>query len=179
MWAAQVWPFRQPRAWLTSGGLGTMGFGLPAAIGAALARPDRPNVCITGDGSFLMNIQELATLAELRLPVAIVLLNNNGYGLVRQQQELFYGERYMASLFDAKPDYCTIARGFGIEAIDLADDANPAESAASATLRALEIGRPVLLHMPVPAGEMVFPMVAPGAANRDMIERQKATQRVS
>ena len=99
MWVAQAYPFRRPRTLQTSGGLGTMGFGLPAAIGAALAAPGRRVVCVSGDGSFLMNIQELATLAELDLNVAVVVMNNRHLGLVRQQQELFYGGRLSASRF--------------------------------------------------------------------------------
>src|SRR5262249_59554662 len=104
---------------------GTMGFGLPAAIGAALALPDRRVVCFTGDGSLLMNVQELATLAEEELDVKIVLLNNAHLGLVRQQQELFYGGRYHASRFQAEPDFAAIARAFGILAHDLGATARP------------------------------------------------------
>src|SRR6185369_8215107 len=94
MWVAQAFPFTRPRQCLTSGGLGTMGFGLPAAIGAALASPERPVVCFTGDGSLLMNLQELATAVEERVAVKVILLNNARLGLVRQQQQLFYGGRY-------------------------------------------------------------------------------------
>ena len=97
MWAAQAYPFTRPRQWLTSGGLGTMGFGLPAAIGAAIACPGRTVVCFSGDGSLLMNVQELATAAEEGVDVKIILLNNAQLGLVRQQQQLFYGGRYHAS----------------------------------------------------------------------------------
>ena len=115
---------RRPRQWLTSGGLGTMGFGLPAAIGAALAAPERTVVCFTGDGSLLMNLQELATAAEEDVNVKVILLNNGHLGLVRQQQQLFYGGRYHASRFHAEPDFAAIARGFGVAAYDLgaADD---------------------------------------------------------
>src|SRR5439155_14446499 len=91
MWTAQFYRFRRPRQWLTSGGLGTMGYGFPAAIGAALACPDRTVVCFSGDGSLLMNIQELATAAEHHVNVKVILMNNNSLGLVHQQQELFYG----------------------------------------------------------------------------------------
>src|SRR5208282_5832744 len=97
MWTAQAYPFRRPRQWLTSGGLGTMGFGVPAAIGAALACPDRTVVCFSGDGSLLMNAQELATAAEENVNIKIVLFNNNSLGLVHQQQDLFYGQRVFAS----------------------------------------------------------------------------------
>ena len=101
MWVAQAYPLRRPRQWLTSGGLGTMGFGVPAAIGAALAEPQRTVVCFTGDGSILMNIQELVTAAEQRVNVKIVLMNNATLGLVHQQQTLFYGQRLFASEFAA------------------------------------------------------------------------------
>jgi len=166
MWAAQAFPFSSPRQWLTSGGLGTMGFGLPAAIGAALAYPERKVICFTGDGSLLMNLQELATAAEENVDVAVVLLNNGHLGLVRQQQQLFYGERYHASRFHAAPDFAAIARGFGIEAYDLGRTADPRASLE----RALSRRGPCLINIPIPAAENVYPMVPPGAANRDMID---------
>ena len=114
MWAAQWYPVKSPRTFLTSGGLGTMGFGLPAAIGAALANPDKSVICFSGDGSLLMNIQELATLADLQLNVKIVLLNNSHLGLVRQQQEMFFDENYIASKFISAPDFSALAAAFGI-----------------------------------------------------------------
>jgi acetolactate synthase I/II/III large subunit len=165
MWTAQIYPFRRPRQLLTSGGLGTMGFGLPAAIGAALAQPDRTVVCFSGDGSLLMNIQELATLAEHRLNVKVILMNNGHLGLVRQQQELFYGARFSAARFVVEPDFVAIAQGFGVEACDLGKTADP-----SASLGAL-LSRPgpALVNVPIGAEEKVFPMVPPGAANREMI----------
>jgi acetolactate synthase I/II/III large subunit len=166
MWAAQAYPFSRPRQWLTSGGLGTMGFGLPAAIGAALALPDRPVACFTGDGSLLMNIQELATLAEERAPVKVILLDNGHLGLVRQQQELFYGGRYHASRFQAEPDFAAIARGFGIAAHDLGDTREPLAVLA----RALGTPGACLVRVPIARAANVYPMVPPGAANRDMIE---------
>jgi acetolactate synthase-1/2/3 large subunit len=165
MWAAQAFPFSRPRQWLTSGGLGTMGFGLPAAIGAALALPDRRVVCFTGDGSLLMNIQELATAAEEETDVKVVLLNNAHLGLVRQQQQLFYGERYHASRFHAEPDFAAIARGFGIAAHDLGATAEPHAVLA----RALAEPGPCLVNVPITRDANVYPMVPPGAANREMI----------
>ncbi len=110
MWTAQAYPFRRPRQLLTSGGLGTMGFGLPAAIGAALACPDRTVVCFSGDGSLLMNIQELVTAVEEDVNVKVVVLNNNSLGLVHQQQELFYGKRFFASDFRSSVDFAQVAR---------------------------------------------------------------------
>ncbi|HVM95882.1 MAG TPA: thiamine pyrophosphate-dependent enzyme, partial [Candidatus Acidoferrales bacterium] len=165
MWVAQAYPFMRPRQWLTSGGLGTMGFGLPAAIGAALAEPSRPVVCFTGDGSLLMNLQELDTAAEEGTNIKIVLLNNGHLGLVRQQQQLFYGERYHASRFHSQPDFAAIARGFGVAACDLAKADDPLNMLSEA----LSTPGPCLIHVPIAAHENVYPMVPPGAANRDMI----------
>jgi acetolactate synthase-1/2/3 large subunit len=165
MWVAQAFPFTRPRQWLTSGGLGTMGFGLPAAIGAALAHPERTVICFTGDGSLLMNLQELATAAEEAVNVKVILLNNGHLGLVRQQQQLFYGARYNASRFHAAPDFAAIARGFGIAAYDLGDTTDPV-TALACSLRARG---PCLINVPIAAEANVYPMVPPGAANREMI----------
>ena len=115
MWVAMKYPFRKSRTFMTSGGLGTMGFGVPVAIGAALANPEKKVVCFTGDGSFLMNIQEMATIAEERPNLAILLFNNGYLGLVRQQQELFYESKFIGSQFRALPDFAMIAEGFGIK----------------------------------------------------------------
>ncbi|TMA81253.1 MAG: acetolactate synthase large subunit, partial [Deltaproteobacteria bacterium] len=166
MWVAQAFPFTRPRQWLTSGGLGTMGFGLPAAIGAALACRDRRVVCFTGDGSLLMNIQELATAVEEEARITVILLDNAHLGLVRQQQELFYGGRYHASRFHAAPDFAAIARGFGMEACDLETVGDP----ASALARAFASNGPCLVRVPIAAAENVYPMVRPGAPNREMID---------
>lgn len=165
MWAAQVYPLSRTRQLLTSGGLGTMGFGLPAAIGASLAHPDRPVVCFTGDGSILMNIQELATVIEQRATVKIILLNNKSLGLVRQQQGLFYGGNLMASVFEHNVDYPAIARGFGLPAYDVTD---PAELDAT-LVRALQSPGSCLVNIPIAMDEDVYPMVPPGAANSTMI----------
>ena len=166
MWVAQAYPFDTPRQWLTSGGLGTMGFGLPAAIGAALARPDRTVVCFSGDGSLLMNLQELATAAEENVAVKVILLNNAHLGLVRQQQELFDGGRYHASRFEVTADFVAIARGFGVAGVDLGDSADPVDALKCA----LSAPGPCLINVPIGAAENVYPMVPPGAANREMIE---------
>jgi acetolactate synthase-1/2/3 large subunit len=165
MWAAQAMPVRGPRRFLTSGGLGTMGFGLPTAIGAALADPESPVVCVSGDGSILMNIQELATLAELRPKLAIVLMDNGRLGLVRQQQELFYSGRYVASRFECRPDFAAIAAGFGIPSVDLEKEADPDAALAAA----LAFDGPCLVRVPVDPEANVYPMVPPGAANADAI----------
>lgn len=165
MWVAQVYPFHQPRTLLTSGGLGTMGFGLPAAIGAALAHPDRQVICVSGDGSIQMNIQELATLADLGLNVTVLIMNNQHLGLVRQQQELFFEGNYIASRFERKLDFAAIGREFGIESVNLSGLEDP----MSALERMLSMRGPCLIDAPTHFAENVFPMVPPGAANRDMI----------
>jgi acetolactate synthase-1/2/3 large subunit len=164
MWAAQSWPVRRTRSFLTSGGLGTMGFALPAAMGVALAHPDSPVFVLTGDGSLLMNIQELATIAENRLDIKICVFNNGHLGLVRQQQELFYGMRYVASRFDARPDFAAIARGFGIAGCTIAMPHDEGELA-----RALAVKGPVLLDIAVSETENVYPMVPPGKGNTEAI----------
>lgn len=165
MWVAQAYPFRRPRQWLTSGGLGTMGFGMPTALGAALAAPDRTVVCFSGDGSIMMNIQELATLAEQGLNVKIVLMNNNALGLVYQQQSLFYGKRTFASRYAGAPDFIKIAEGFGITAVDLDQSEHPRATLA----QALQTPGPCLIHASIDREEFVYPMVPPGAANTEMI----------
>ncbi|MDP3538885.1 MAG: acetolactate synthase large subunit [Azonexus sp.] len=165
MWVAQYYPLRRPRQWLTSGGLGTMGFGVPAAIGAALAARDKTVVCFTGDGSIMMNIQELVTAAEENVNLKIVLMNNATLGLVHQQQTLFYGERLFASQFKSMPDFVKIAQGFGIAAVDLDLATNP----CAALMEAIARPGPCLIHASIDAEQKVFPMVPPGAANHEMI----------
>lgn len=172
MWAAQHFPVRRPGQFLTSGGLGTMGFGLPAAIGAALARPGQRVACLTGDGSLMMNVQELATLAELGLPVTIVVFHNGGLGLVRQQQELFYGARYVASGLESGPDFPALARAFGLKAWKVSA-ALPAEKAFA---QAFTHGGPSLVEVPVARRSLVLPMVAPGEANTDALLSRPAQE---
>lgn len=165
MWVAQAYPFRRPRQWLTSGGLGTMGFGMPAALGAAMAEPERTVVCFSGDGSFQMNIQELATAAEEGLNVKIILMNNNSLGLVYQQQSLFYGKRVFASKYARPMDFVKIADGFGIRAVDLDACANPRATLAEV----LKEPGPCLIHASIDREQFVYPMVPPGGANTEMI----------
>ncbi|OSM97683.1 MULTISPECIES: acetolactate synthase large subunit [Lonsdalea] len=165
MWVAQSYPLRRTRQWLTSGGLGTMGFGVPAAIGAALAEPDRTVVCFSGDGSLMMNIQELATLAEQRLNVKIVLMNNQALGMVHQQQDLFYEQRYVASDYSYQANFLAIATGFGLATCDL----NAAEDPQAALRKILNQPGPALIHALIDVNEKVYPMVPPGAANIEMI----------
>jgi len=165
MWVAQAYPFTAPRQLLTSGGLGTMGFGLPAAIGASLAHPGRPVVCFSGDGSLQMNIQELATAVEQQIPVKIVVLNNQSLGLVRQQQRLFYQQHYFASAYGIRIDFAAIARGFGMEAVDCDGAADP----DALLQQAMAAPGPCLINIPIDIEEEVTPMVPPGAANTTMI----------
>lgn len=165
MWVAQAYPLRRPRQWLTSGGLGTMGFGLPAAIGAALAEPERTVVCFSGDGSILMNIQEFATAAEENVNVKVVLMNNATLGLVFQQQTLFYGERIFSSKFKGVPNFVKVAEGFGWQTCDL----DQADDPGAALREALATPGPMLIHVSIDRHEQVLPMVAPGGANKNMI----------
>jgi len=174
MWAAQTYPVARPRSFLSSGGLGTMGFGLPASIGAALANPGRRVVCITGDGSILMNVQELATLAELDLDVSVFVMDNGHLGLVRQQQELFYGGRYSACRFDRRPDFAAVARGFGIAA----EAVEAGRGSTEAIARALDGKGPRLLAIGIDAEENVLPMVPPGAANTEAIGERRRPPRL-
>ena len=165
MRVAQAFPFERPRQWLTSGGLGTMGFGLPAAIGAALEKPEATVVCFSGDGSLLMNIQELITAVEENANVKIVLCNNNSLGLVHQQQDLFYGKRIFASNYSRAVDFRAIAEGFQMEAFDLGDCNDPVLELA----KAFSKQGPALINAPIDVNHKVFPMVPPGGANKEMI----------
>ena len=165
MWVAQAYPFVRPRQWISSGGLGTMGFGLPAAIGMALAAPKHKTVCFSGDGSLMMNIQEFATAAEHNLDLKVIILNNNHLGLVRQQQTLFYKRNLSAVKFEQKTDFPAVARAMGVRGVDLSDCDNPRQ----ALQEALAAPGPFLINIPIAETEMVFPMVAPGGANKDMI----------
>lgn len=165
MWTAQAYPLNRPRQWLTSGGLGTMGFGLPAAVGAALANPQRKVICFSGDGSLMMNIQEMATAAENQLDVKIILMNNEALGLVYQQQSLFYPQGVFAATYPGMINFMQIAAGFGLQTCDLNHEADP-----QAALQAI-IDRPgpALIHVRIDAEEKVYPMVPPGAANTEMV----------
>ncbi|MFP9230972.1 acetolactate synthase large subunit [Pectobacterium cacticida] len=165
MWVAQSYPLRRPRQWLTSGGFGTMGFGLPAAIGAALAEPERTVVCFSGDGSLMMNIQEMATAAEEGLNVKIVLMNNQSLGLVHQQQSMFFQQRIFAADYRYNTHFIAIAAGFGFATCDL----NAANDPQAALQEALNQPGPTLIHVRIDTNEKVLPIVPPGAANIDMI----------
>lgn len=165
MWTAQAYPLNRPRQWLTSGGLGTMGFGLPAAVGAALANPDRKVICFSGDGSLMMNIQEMATAAENQLDVKIILMNNQALGLVHQQQSLFYTQGVFAATYPGTINFMQIAAGFGLHTCDLNAEVDP----HAALQAAISHPGPALIHVRIDPEQKVYPMVPPGAANTEMV----------
>ncbi len=163
MWAAQFYRWRFPRQMITSGGLGTMGYGFPAAMGACIGVPDRQVIDIDGDGSFLMTCNELATAAEYRLPVRVVILNNHWQGMVRQWQELFFGRRYMASRM-VNPSFAKVAEAFGCTGIDVRD----VRDLPDAIARMLATPGPVVMDVHVEPEENVYPMVAVGKSLHEM-----------
>ncbi|MES0491064.1 MAG: biosynthetic-type acetolactate synthase large subunit [Leptospirales bacterium] len=166
MWAAQFYAVNKPRNWLTSGGLGAMGFGLPAALGAKMGRPDDDVYLITGDGSIQMNIQELATLKMYNIPVKIILFHNGFLGMVRQWQELFYGARYSSSvLTDVNPDFMKVAEGYGIASKKISK-ADEIEAGLDFLIDSKEA---CLLEVMIPASEKVYPMIPSGHKYEDMI----------
>lgn len=165
MWAAQFYKFAEPRSLLTSGGLGVMGYGFPAAIGAQLAMPDRTVIDVAGDGSIQMNIQELATAMEQRLPVKIAILNNQYLGMVRQWQELFYGKRYAATSLATAPDFVRLAEAYG--AVGLR--ATRPEEVVPVIKKALKTPNLVLMDFVIPHEEKVYPMVPAGKATTEML----------
>ena len=164
MWAAQFYKFDHPNSFITSGGLGTMGFGFPAAIGAQVARPDRTVVDIAGDGSIQMNIQELATAVTQQIPVKIVILNNLYLGMVRQWQELYYGKRYSQSHINSGPDFVKLAEAYG--AVGLRTD--KPEEVKRVLTKGLNTEGPVIMDIRVEPEEGVFPIVKPGAPLTEM-----------
>ncbi len=165
MWTAQLFGFERPRSWLTSGGLGTMGYGLPAGIGAHFADPDRPVIVVTGDGSIQMNIQELSTAVQYKVPVKVVILNNRHLGMVRQWQDKFYERRFSQTYFESLPDFVKLAEaygGFGVRA-ERPEELRPALE----SLFAYE--GPGLAEVIIPPEEGVFPMVPAGMAVHEML----------
>jgi acetolactate synthase-1/2/3 large subunit len=165
MWAAQRLAFDKPNRWLTSGGAGTMGYGLPAAIGAQVAHPDRLVVCVSGDASILMNLQELSTAMQHRTPVKVVLCNNGYMGMVRQWQELIHEGRYSHSYTEALPDFVAVARGFGWQAQRVTDPAG-LDAALAACLAS---NGPYFLDVAVAAQENCFPMIAQGCGHHQVL----------
>ncbi len=166
MWTAQHMLFKQPNSFISSCGLGTMGFGLPAAIGAQMAQPDSCVICISGDGSFMMNVQELTTIKRKHLPVKIVLIDNSRLGMVRQWQQLFFNERYSETDLSDNPDFITLARAFDIPGITISEK----EQVLPAIDQLLSSKGAFLLHVKIDAMENVWPLVPPGAANHDMLD---------
>ncbi|MEH0667681.1 acetolactate synthase 2 catalytic subunit [Vibrio scophthalmi] len=166
MWAAQHIQPREPQNFITSAGLGTMGFGLPAAMGAAVARPGDQSILVTGDGSFMMNIQELGTLKRRQIPVKIVLLNNQRLGMVRQWQSLFFDGRHSETILDDNPDFVMLAKAFDIPGKTISRK----EEVGPALKEMLESETSYLLHVLIDEEENVWPLVPPGASNNDMLE---------
>jgi acetolactate synthase-1/2/3 large subunit len=165
MWAAQYYKFSKPNRWITSGGLGTMGFGMPAAIGAQMANPEALVVDIAGEASFLMNIQEIATAVQYKLPIKIFILNNEYMGMVRQWQELLHGSRYSESYVDALPDFKKLAESFnavGVRAKNLSE-------LDDAINEMISVDRPVIADIWVDKKENCFPMIPSGAAHNEML----------
>ncbi|MBR6390298.1 MAG: biosynthetic-type acetolactate synthase large subunit [Lachnospiraceae bacterium] len=160
MWAAQYYTYSEPRTFLSSGGLGTMGYGLGACIGAKVARPDKVCINIAGDGCFRMNMNELATASRYNIPIIEVVINNHVLGMVRQWQTLFYDKRYSQTVLNDSVDFCKVAEALGCEAI-LVDSKEAVEPAIR---KALDCGRPVLLNCIIPEDDKVFPMSSPGAS---------------
>ena len=165
MWTAQYYKFPEPRRWINSGGLGTMGFGLPAAMGAAVGVPDRTVVCVTGDGSVQMNSQELATCVQNRIPVKVLILNNGYLGMVRQWQELFWDNRYSHVDMGQSPDFVKLAEAYGATGLRLTNK----ESLVDDLRAAIATEGPVVVDIRVTREENVYPMIAPGAAAREMV----------
>jgi acetolactate synthase-1/2/3 large subunit len=165
MWAAQYFNFSRPRRWINSGGLGTMGFGLPAAIGAAVAHPDIPSVLLTGDGSFQMNIQELGTARQFDIPVKCVIMDNGYLGMVRQWQELFWDRRYSNVDMGSWPDWIKLAEAYGATGVLLTDKTTLVDDLRAA----LATPGPVVVDVKVTREENTYPMIAPGAAAREMV----------
>lgn len=167
MWTAQHMRFNHPQNFITSSGLGTMGFGLPAAIGAQMARPNDCVICVSGDGSFMMNVQELTTIKRKKLPIKIVLIDNQRLGMVRQWQELFFNERYSETNLSDNPDFLMLAKAFEIsgEIITKKSEIN------SALDNMFNSSGAYLLHVRIDELENVWPLVPPGAANENMLDK--------
>ena len=165
MWAAQFYHFNHPRAFMTSGGLGVMGYGFPAAIGAQMAAPDRTVIDIAGDGSIQMNIQEMATAMQYKLPVKIAILNNNFLGMVRQWQELFYNKKYSATPLDVAPDFVLLAQAYGAVGLR-ATKPSEVEPVIKEALRTKNL---VVMDFVIDREEGVYPMVPAGKATTEML----------
>jgi acetolactate synthase-1/2/3 large subunit len=166
MWAAQYYKFNQPRRWINSGGLGTMGFGLPAAMGAQLINPNATVACVTGEGSIQMNIQELSTCKQFRLPIKVLALNNRYLGMVRQWQEFFHGNRYSQSYMDALPDFVKLAEAYGHIGMRIENPADVEPAIKEAFARKDDL---VFMDFRTDSTENVFPMVPGGKGLSEVI----------
>jgi acetolactate synthase I/II/III large subunit len=171
MWAAQFYNFEEPNRWMTSGGLGTMGYGLPAAIGVQIAHPKSLVIDIAGDASILMNIQEMSTAIQYRLPVKIFILNNQYMGMVRQWQQLLHGNRYSESYTEALPDFVKLAEAYG--AVGMRCD-NPADL-DDAIKEMIDVKAPVIFDCRVTQLANCFPMIPSGKAHNEMLLGEDAT----
>ena len=165
MWVSQKYRFEKPRTWCTSGGLGTMGYGMGAAVGSAVANPDKRVVLFTGDGSFHMNLNELATVRSYNLPIVIVVLNNNVLGMVRQWQKLFYGRRFSQTDPHRKTDFAAVAEGFGIKGMVIHND----DEVADVLAKAFALNEPVVIDCKISPDENVLPMIPPGKTVDELI----------
>lgn len=165
MWSAQYYSFENPNKWVTSGGLGTMGFGFPAAIGAQLACPNETVVSVVGDAGFQMTLQELSVIKEKNLPIKVVIVNNKALGMVRQWQELFYEERYSHSLVPDQPDFVKLAEAYEVKGLRATNE----EEAEAVLKEAFEHNGPVLIDFRVAPMEKVYPMIAPGKGIHEMV----------
>ncbi|HTA32047.1 MAG TPA: thiamine pyrophosphate-dependent enzyme, partial [Solirubrobacteraceae bacterium] len=165
MWTAQFYDFPAPRRWINSGGLGTMGFGLPAAMGAAVGCPDRVVCCIAGDGSVQMNAQELATCAQNEIPIKVFIMNNGYLGMVRQWQELFWDGKYSHVDMGEFPDFVKLAEAYGVTGMRFSDKSTLVEDMK----RAIATDGPVLVDVRVTREENTYPMIPAGQAAREMV----------
>ena len=166
MWAAQYYHYTKPRTFLSSGGLGTMGYGLGACIGAKMGCPDKICVNIAGDGCFRMNLNELATASRYQIPIIQIVINNHVLGMVRQWQTLFYGERYSQTVLEDSVDFCKVAEGLGCEAIRV----RTKQEVAPALKKAIALNKPVVIDCQIPKDDKVFPMVPAGAAISEVFD---------
>ena len=173
MWAAQFYKYKEPRTLITSGGLGTMGYGLGASLGAKLGRPDKPGINIAGDGCFRMNMNEIATAARYHIPVIQVVINNHVLGMVRQWQTLFYGKRYSNTILNDAVDFVKLAEAMGAEGIRVTKK----EEVAPAIEKAISLGKPVVIDCMIDCDDKVFPMVPAGASIEDAFDQEDLEKR--